>query len=837
MSCLIRCTLPSAHHKPSGKPASPADCDAPRGRLPWTRADGPTLPRIGPTPHGLLDPAGPALGYHAKFRGGEIRWYRIRVRWALTVPSGNERGPQYADQALAAIHQGNPDRLPFVLEICRVAGELTLACDLPDELRAVTHSQLYAAYPDAHLRAIPDEATPSPDTITITNELHLERDLFPIKRYTQFEDALNRVSAEPLTALFLSLATDRNDSLETHIAIEVRPATSRRRRQIETVLHRRASPFFRHHHRLAHWYADFATSPRRLRRVAAWTLGRLGHGGEPHERELSTTSGRLHDREDDIQAAADKLGKHLFEVHIRLIVTAPRAGREEAESKLREIGGAFGQFSVPRLASFHATRSEERRHRGRGFLLSTEELATLWHPPTKTVQAPALGTVQSRELPAPVDLPSRAQETDLAILGSATFRGRSHRFGILEDDRRRHLALVGKTGQGKTTLLHHLIASDIKAGRGVALLDPHGDLCDALLGSIPRARINDVILFDAADRDHPLSFNLLHCPNPEMRPLVASGIVSAFKKLYGEFWGPRMEHILRNALLALLELPGATLVSLVRWLSDGRFREMVVARVTDPVVAAFWQREFAGLPAKLRAEALSPIQNKIGHFVSSPLLRNVLGQSGRSLDLRSVLDSNRVLLVNLSKGRMGDDASSLLGSLLVTALQLAALSRADTAEADRGDFFLYIDEFQNFATDSLATILSEARKYRLALTVANQYLDQLDEETAAALFGNVGTLVSFQVGPSDAEALATQFGPELSPHDLLRLPRFKAYVRLLIAGQPSPPFSMHTLPPQPTTDSDRAEVVRRVSHRRYTRPAQDVEAEIRKTLGVGSIRP
>ena len=265
-------------------------------------------------------------------------------------------------------------------------------------------------------------------------------------------------------------------------------------------------------------------------------------------------------------------------------------------------------------------------------------------------------------------------------------------------------------------------------------------------------------------------------------------------------------------------------------LSDGRFHQAVAARVTDPVVASFWQREFAGLPAKLQAEAMSPIQNKIGHFISSPLLRNVLGQTGRSLDLRGVLDSNRVLLVNLSKGRMGDDATSLLGSLLVTALQLAALSRADSAEADRPDFYFYIDEFQNFATDSFATILSEARKYRLALTVANQYLDQLDEETAAALFGNVGTLVSFQVGPSDAEALATQFGPELSPNDLLRLPRFHAYVRLLIAGQPSSPFSMSTLPPHPAAGSGRADVVRRVSHRRYTRPAEDVEAEIRRTL-------
>ena len=753
------------------------------------------------------------------------------MRFAVTVPPGNERGPQYADQALAAIHQGNPGRLPFVLEICRNAGFVTLACQLPEELRAVSQSQLYAAYPDARLLPIPVESrSPFPDAITLEMHLHLKRDLFPTKRYAQFEDALNRVSADPLTAIFLTLESGTKDGLDACIAIEARPARPRRRHQAERVLHHRAGPFFSHHHRLAHWYTDWATSPSLLQRVAGFCLGRLGHGGDVHERELSTSAGRLHDREDDVQAAADKLGKHLFEVHIRLIIAARSEEQHRARAKLREMAGAFGQFSVPRLAAFHAVERGKRQRHRRGFLLSAEELATLWHPPTRTVQGPALGTVESRELPPPVDLPTRAQEPDLALLGRSEYRGPSQRFGILTDDRRRHVALVGKTGQGKTTLLQQLIASDIKAGRGVALLDPHGDLCDALLAAIPRARTNDVILFDAADRDHPLSFNLLHCPRPDMRPLVASGIVSAFKKLYGEFWGPRIEHIFRNAILAIDEFPGATLVSLVRLLSDARFRQAVAARVTDPVVASFWQREFVGLPAKLQAEAMSPIQNKIGHFISSPLLRNVLGQSGRSLDLRGVLDSKRVLLVNLSKGRMGDDASSLIGSLLVTARQLAALSRADTAEADRPDFYVYIDEFQNFATDSFATILSEARKYRLALTVANQYLDQLDEETAAALFGNVGTLVSFQVGPSDAEALATQFGPELSPHDLLRLPRFHAYARLLIAGQPSPPFSMSTLPPQPATDSGRADIARRVSHRRYTRPAEDVEAEIRQTL-------
>jgi len=294
-----------------------------------------------------------------------------------------------------------------------------------------------------------------------------------------------------------------------------------------------------------------------------------------------------------------------------------------------------------------------------------------------------------------------------------------------------------------------------------------------------------------------------------------------------------MEHILRNALLALLEVPGSTLLTLLRLLTDAKFRQPLVSKLQDPVVRTFWQHEFASLPMKFQLEAVAPIQNKVGHFVSSPLLRNILGQSRNSVDLRSVLDDGRVLLVNLSKGRLGDDVSSLLGAFLVTAMQLAAMSRADLPEEERTDYFLYVDEFQNFATESFATILSEARKYRLALTLANQYLGQLDEATAQALFGNVGTLVSFQVGADDAEPLTTQFGGDLVPQDLLRLPRYQAYVRLLIDGSPSRPFSMQTLPPRTNPPkSDRPAVIRRFTQQRYCRPEKHVEAEIRRALAV-----
>ncbi len=561
-------------------------------------------------------------------------------------------------------------------------------------------------------------------------------------------------------------------------------------------------------------------------RMLAWCLGRLA-GSVDHSAALSTTPGRQHDREDDLQAASDKLGRLLFSVHIRFTVRASPQQESAARAKLREMAGAFGQFAAPRLASFTVAKPTRRL---RTFLLSTEELATLWHLPTLTVRAATMTTVDNREMEPPVQIPTRKDHADVAVLGLTDFRGRRERFGILPDDRRRHLAIVGKTGMGKTTLLNHLILSDIRAGRGVALLDPHGDLCDAVLAAIPRNRTNDVILFDASDAEPPLSFNPLPCPRPEQRTLVASGVISAFKKMYGEFWGPRMEHILRNALLALLESPGSTLISLLRILTDARFREPIVAKVTDPVVRNFWQREFASLPQKFQLESVAPIQNKIGHFVSSPLLRNVLGQTKSNLDLRCAMDDGKILLVNLSKGKLGDDVSSLLGSFLVTAMQLAAMSRADVPESERRDFFLYIDEFHNFATESFATILSEARKYRLALILANQYLAQLDEQTLAAVWGNCGSLISFQVGASDAEPLALQFAGDLTPQDLLRLPRYQAYIRLLIEGTPSRPFSMRTLPPASAIDQERSAIIRRVSRQRYGRPAPQVEAEIAAAL-------
>ncbi len=763
-----------------------------------------------------------------------VVWYSRPVFAALSVPPDNDRGPQYTEQALAAIHQANPRRLPMELGFARYQKNVTLFVRSPPELVGTTASQLAAHYPAATMSRLADDALAGPpDSPTWSAELRLTPDLFPIRRYPQFDDTLNRNVSDPLTAIFATLASDIGDDAHPAIVLTVRPASGHRVRRARAAVARLASPFFRTHPRLTRLYALGCTNRWALIRVLARVLGGVAcsHGRPAGPTSPFATSSRTHDREEDLQAAADKLGRHLFEVHIRLAVSAAPKDAARTNLQLRQMAGAFGQFTVPRMAKFHVSAvrkvSASQRVNGRGFLLSCEELATLWHPATATVRAPAMRVTESRELEPPVTLPLGSKEHDIAGLGRLSFRGRHDVFGIRPDDRRRHLAIIGKTGMGKTTLLHKLIDADIRAGRGLALLDPHGDLAEAILDGIPPHRTNDVVLFDAGDRAHSLAFNALSCGEAEQRGLVASGVVSALKKLYGDSWGPRLEHILRNALLALLEIPGSSLLSLQRLLSDGQYRKGVVGRVSDPVVRTFWEKEFAAWKPQYQAEAVAPIQNKVGQFLSQPILRAIVGQGRTSLHLRPIMDEGRVLIVNLSKGRIGEDGSTLLGSLLVTSIQLAAMSRADVPEKDRRDFALYVDEFQNFATESFATILSEARKYRLSLVLANQYLAQMDAPTMDAVFGNVGSLLVFQVGTRDAEVLAEQLGGDVTPQDLMALPRYRAYARLLIDGMPSRPFSMETMPSPRAADGGRADVVRRTSRHRYSRPAAAVEEEIR----------
>lgn len=420
-------------------------------------------------------------------------------------------------------------------------------------------------------------------------------------------------------------------------------------------------------------------------------------------------------------------------------------------------------------------------------------------------------------------------DNEIVPFGTTNFRGESKKFGIKTDDRRRHVYIIGKTGMGKTTLLENFVVSDIMNGHGVAYIDPHGDTAEKMLDFIPPHRVNDVVYFSPADMAFPIGFNILEVTNEAQKHLVASGLMGVFKKIWPDVWSPRMEYILLNCVLALLDTPGTTLMGISRILADKDFRRTIVSSIKDPFVKSFWVAEFAKYTDKFASEAIAPVQNKVGQFLSSVIIRNIVAQAQSTIDLRQIMDERKILLVNLSKGAIGEDSMKLLGGMLITRLQLAAMERVNMPEKDRQDFYLYVDEFQNFATESFANILSEARKYRLNLITAHQYIEQLDEKVAAAIFGNVGTIVSFRVGAGDAEQLAKEFAPTFTEEDIINLAFADVYLKLMIDGVASAPFSAHTLPPIAMRTGSRDQVIES-SRERYAIKREIIEEKVNQTF-------
>jgi hypothetical protein len=520
---------------------------------------------------------------------------------------------------------------------------------------------------------------------------------------------------------------------------------------------------------------------------------------------------------------------------------------------LSSLAGTFGIFSLgegnqlvfhkPRLQRSKRILLERIKGRKTTYfehqhqVLNAQELATIWHPTgflLEGVRNVAWGRTLKGE--PPEDLPvapfvpvnqegvpdeaglikAEALKKDVNFFATTDFKNQETIFGIKTADRRKHNYILGKTGAGKSTLIANMAIDDIRKDRGIGIIDPHGDLCDTIMEFIPKRRINDVVYLEPFDLTHTFALNVLEVHNKEQKDLVSSGIVAIFKKIYVDSWGPRLEYILRNIIITLLEVEGTTLVDILRIIGDAGYRKRIVEKIQDPVIKSFWDNEFARMPDSMKAEAVSPIQNKVGQFVSAKMIRNIVGHPKSSINFSEIMDEGKILILNLSQGKLGEDNAALLGAMIITQIQLAAMNRSFIKEEDRRDFFLYIDEFQNFSTSSFIKILSEARKYRLCLTLANQYMGQLDEEVTNAIFGNVGTIISFVLGGQDAYLMSKEFAEIYTENELVSLGRHEIITKLSIDGMTSMPFPAKTLP-LPSQKNENREKIIQLSKERYAR--------------------
>ena len=454
-------------------------------------------------------------------------------------------------------------------------------------------------------------------------------------------------------------------------------------------------------------------------------------------------------------------------------------------------------------------------------ILNIVELATVWHLPSEKIKTASIawGSAVLSEPPDNLPIALVANEEDKAhinFFAKTQFKNRESIFGIKDVDRRRHIWAVGKTGTGKSTMIANMIIDDFKKDRGVAYIDPHGDTCEVLLDYIPRHRINDTIYFNPADKDFPITLNPLEVTNREEAELVVSGLMSIFTKVWANVWSARMEYILRNSFMTLAEIPNTTFEDVLKILVNRGFRERALEKVTDQALIHFWREEYEKMPDRLQKEAIAPIQNKVGQFVMSPMIRRIIGHPKSTISIDDIINSGKILLANLSQGRLGEDNSNLLGAMLITKLQLSAMRRVEIQEEARRDYYLFVDEFQNFATDSFIKILSEARKYRLSLMLANQYMAQIPDNVQKAILGNAGTLISFSAGAEDANILNKEFAEVFSQNDLVNLANYQIAIKLMIDGHSSRPFLAHTLPLPISRNQNRNKVIN-VSRQRWSR--------------------
>lgn len=756
---------------------------------------------------------------------------------SIEVPKNNEQGPVAAGMMFSALHgllKGEEIAPTSSFEIVATSEGIRFYAFVSNSFSKYLKSQIYAQYPTAEIREVADYSknVPSTGLFFTGTEIKLTKAYYyPIKTFPDFE-------VDPLAAI-TSAVGSLSEREQGWLQIIYKPIPDVWQKTgydfVKTVREGLPPPKTN---------IPIETAKNAVVEVlgllASIPISILTGGAQtpavPVPVPLKTAPRLGAGQDAELKAIETKLQKLGFEVGIRIMGVGPSANA--SQTNLDNLVASLKQFSTAYLNSFAKAESPKtgsqylddyriraKTHDENTFVLNTEELASVFHLPSISVSTPSIAYIKAKKSEPPLDLPINVEP----LIGQVAFRDQNVKFGIKKDDRRRHMYMIGTTGAGKTTLMRNMILQDIKNGEGVAVLDPHGDFYDYVLDRIPDNRLSDVVVLDPSDTQYPVAINMLELLDPAQKPLVASALVDVFKTRFAFSWGPRMEHLLRNTFLTLLEVPNTTLLSVIRMVTDRNYRKYITHSLNDPILIAFWDNEFEQISRneRMATEAIAPLQNRIGPFLSTPMIRNIIGQAKSTIKFNEIIDSGKILLVNLSKGKIGDDISNILGGMLISRLWFAALNRASIFEENRRDFFVYADEFQNFATITFATILSEARKFRLGLILGHQYISQLPIEVRDAIFGNVGTIISFRIGQQDAFTMAKEFKPIFEDADFTNMERFQIYLKLMIDLTQSRPFSARTLPAPNETFNSREKVIE-YAHANYATNKALVEERIKK---------
>ena len=732
-------------------------------------------------------------------------------------------------------------------EIAAHSKKISFYINVPKRLQSLVEKQLHAQYPKAQIETIKPYNIFSAKSFVAAAELTLQKNYsFPLRTYKAIEtdplnaltNSLSKLSQEEgaVIQILISPAAHHWQSKPHRYALQIQQG-----RNPDVVTSSTSMKILNGTFRIMGQALDQVFSTKN--KSNQQTSGYMDHSGMNKPLQLTPM------QQDMIKKFEEKASKAGFKFNLRVVCSS--SDQPAADSNLHNILASFMQYSMPPFNGFKVIRKKPQQimtdyifrvFRNTRAILNTEELASIWHLPTRFIETPNIKWLNAKKAPAPVNTPTTG-----VLLGKNIYRGIETKIFLERDDRRRHQYIIGRTGTGKTELLKNMAIQDIRNNEGLCVVDPHGDLVEDVLQYIPKERADDVILFEPFDMDRPLGLNMLEVKGPEQKDFAVQEMIAIFMKLFPpEMIGPMFEHNMRNVMLTLMEdklYPG-TIADIPRMFTDTDFQKYKVSKVRDPIVRSFWEKEMAKTSDFHKSEMLGYLISKVGRFVENEMMRNIIGQPQSAFDFRKIMDEGKILLINLSKGKTGEVNAKLLGLIIVSKLQMAALSRADTPEENRKDYYLYVDEFQNFVTDSFATILSEARKYRLNLIMAHQFISQLavekegssalDTSMKDAVFGNTGTMVCFRIGVEDSETIAKEFAPVFNEFDVINIDRYNAYVKLMIKGTASRPFNMETYSKPPGANPDVAKIIRNLSRLKFGRARSEVEAEILERTKLGS---